>query len=496
MRRIISSPSGPIGVRSMIVVEQRQRLDRRDLVGLPSQEQVDERRAHVVLRLARQIVVGEVQRCDAQRVQPLAPALSVRNRARSACAASSSPARRRASGSAASRARRSRSWAEACRRRAPPRRGSRSRATPACRRRSSRRRRTARPRPSRGSPPHRGARARARLSIIKGCGKSVGQARQRRVGDLQMPAAKRGFRHAPCARAPAIRRDRDAARDPRAPGRSARRSSFPAPPRSIRATARHVGRRRTRSRRCRYARRDSGPSVSRPRRAWSAAGGRSAAPGRPPASGGSGRASRRRSCWRDRSARARGARGWRPRASAARCRRAGAARWRGSFRPGYGSTTRNRDRRDPRRRRASAAGESATGMVGGVSDRPPGCVIVTRVVSMATDRSSMKGTSTRPDAVCKRLELDIGALVHHRASGGGRDRAPARRPRPDRSGSPCAWRRAAGSTSRNASRRPGCARSRWPSRWPRPAARSRPSDSSRRRRRRSARAASARCAGC
>ena len=42
---------GRSGVRSMIVIEQRQRLHRRHLVGVALEEQIRRRRAHVVLRL-------------------------------------------------------------------------------------------------------------------------------------------------------------------------------------------------------------------------------------------------------------------------------------------------------------------------------------------------------------------------------------------------------------------------------------------------------------
>ncbi len=51
-------------------------------------------------------------------------------------------------------------------------------------------------------------------------------------------------------------------------------------------------------------------------------------------------------------------------------------------------------------RAAIAAGDSATGMVGGVKARPPFCVIVTRVRSILTVRSSTYGASTSPEAVC------------------------------------------------------------------------------------------------
>ena len=49
--------------------------------------------------------------------------------------------------------------------------------------------------------------------------------------------------------------------------------------------------------------------------------------------------------------------------------------------------------------RASASGEEAIGMDGGVSASPPGRVIVTRVVSMVAVRSSTMGCSTMPEAV-------------------------------------------------------------------------------------------------
>ena len=136
-----------------------------------------------------------------------------------------------------------------------------------------------------------------------------------------------------------------------------------------------------------------------------------------------GRAPRRRNCWRDRTAPARGAHGWRLPASREPLPRAACVRSQGSFRPVTPTSRRNRETTGRCRCAVSAAGESATGMVGGVRARPPGWVIVTRVRSMVTLRSSMYGASTRPDAVLSTRELGIVVRRDHRAADRCREQA-------------------------------------------------------------------------
>ena len=170
---------------------------------------VDEGLAHVVLRLARHVVVGKVLRRDAQRVQPVAPAASWRNRARRACAASSVPARRRASESAAARARR---W--------PLRRvitpafsgcvdavvdGLGRNAFVAALLDRVEQAPASRPRLS-------AARSAACTSSASSCtdlGRLSGQARNRGVGDLQMAEPQRGLCLGDALRGPASRADID-----------------------------------------------------------------------------------------------------------------------------------------------------------------------------------------------------------------------------------------------------------------------------------------------